>query len=432
MMEFILVSGLTLLGLTFVWLYRIIFSISDIRKRRAESLQPSKPNPTIHILLPVLNEDSRLQNFVDYFTKDLLPNYPHLKLWIITTEREVHDYPGSGTIQLAQSLSNNSSIKHIHSPNREGVMAHQLNYALKSVPDSGMIAIYNADSRPEVETFQWVSRRNEERPQIFQQYGIYTGNFEFLGTRSFKSILFANGYWQCRWAIGFEYYRARVAIAKREYPYFMQPFNYTIGHGLFVTTNLAKSIGFSEVTINEDALFGLTIAERGLLIEPIPYFDISESPDNVLSIFRQKTNWFQGPFQSPLYYRMLRKTSRNKLVLFINSAKLFSHAIYWILGPLLVTLNLALSTIGGILISPILLGWSIASLLFLIAPLFPIKKFIDRYTINQKPLPKLNQIIGGTLLAYIIHGAAGFNGIMSSQNLARGTKRKTPMVQYGE
>ena len=55
-------------------------------------------------------------------------------------------------------------------PNSKGGMAHQLNYATERIKKDCFIAIYNADSKPHKDTFDYVSNVIEaENADVFQQ-----------------------------------------------------------------------------------------------------------------------------------------------------------------------------------------------------------------------------------------------------------------------
>lgn len=391
---------------------------------------------SFYILLPVLNEDYRLRGFVSYYLKELLSSYNNIHLVIITTEKEKVLYPRSKTLNVAKTLAKKyESITHIHAPHRKGVMAHQLNYAIKRLPDDSICAVYNADSRPEPQTFSWISSRVAiGKDQVFQQYGLYLKNTSFLLGCKAKSVLLANAYWQCRWSLGFEFYRAYITQTRRKYLGVLRPFNYCIGHGIFITTKLIKSIKFSEKTTNEDAILGLELAKCNIPVCPVPFFDIADSPDSIKSIYIQKSVWFQGPYQAMLYYKLLNKSAKFNLILFISSAKLFTHSIYWTLGPLSMIASIALAISGyTIYLEKIfLLGMPF---LFLAVPTI-VAKIIFEYTVfpSRKYSKSINHLdlILGVLPAYVIHGAAAVRGIILSKSMSKGSKPKTAMMQNGE
>lgn len=424
--------------LTIIWTIRICYVGANLyRARRKKSLNKSMPSGNIYILLPVLNEDIRLPEFVDYYTSRLLPTASNLRLIIITTERETLEYPSSKTIEVAKAFAyKHPTINHIHYPNTHGVMAHQLNFAIQNIPDMDFVAIYNADSRPEPKTFEWMNNQiSDDSHQIFQQYGIYTKNLPFIKKQQWSATLVSNAYWQCRWAIGFEYYHALAASKRPGWPSFAQPFNYCIGHGLFIKSSLIKKIKFSESTTNEDAILGVKLSDMGLSPTPIPYFDTAESPDSIESIYKQKSIWFQGPFQAFIYRNILTRHSQRPIILLLNCSKLFSHAIYWIVGPIGVVITLILSIFISLTVHPIFIIMIASPLIFLVIPPIACWLLIKKLRLGPTHINiaalTISLIIGG-VPAYVTHGAAGIRGVIIYKKLLQGFKQKTKMRQYKE
>lgn len=425
---YIISTGFTVLSL--LWMMRIVKSTFILRKMRSTN---TKAQNTIdfYILLPVLNENSRLREFVSYYLDSLLPSYSNLHLVIITTEKEKYLYSGSKTISIAEQLAKkHNSISHLHAPNQTGAMAHQLNYTVKKLPDNSICVVYNADSRPEPQTFRWVSSRvNIGVNQAFQQYGLYLKNTNFLLKQKMNRILLANAYWQCRWSLGFEFYRAHVAQSRHTLQLLLRPFSYCIGHGIFMTTNLIKSIRFSEATVNEDAILGLELTRNNVALSPVPFFDIADSPDSVKSIFVQKSVWFQGPYQSMLYYKLLKGTKISPLLL-LNSIKLFFHALYWVLGPFL-----AVVLFIAVVVSPENILLLVPPVVFIVLPTVVVKIIFERIIPSSCQYSKqvhYMSLILGSIPAYIVHGAAAIRGIVLSRSMSRGNKPKTAMSQNGE
>jgi len=194
------------------------------------------------------------------------------------------------------------------------------------------------------------------------------------------------------------------------YDDFLYPMNYIIGHGLFITRDIIAQIEyFSENTHNEDAVFGLELSYRREYICPVPYFDKSSSPDSVNSLFFQKTTWFFGPFQAPVYYKKLKQKipKINNRRLGILSCKMFALAIVWILNPtLMFILFLNYFFSGGYEFFP-------ACLVFLVYPNF-ISYLLTKDHIKIKDLPAFAYIIVGSFIAYTMHGMSAYYSILQS------------------
>ena len=303
MIVILIAAGFSLMGM--YWCIRMII-VAHWRKSSKRGL-PKKSNTPIFVLIPVLDEVARITQTTKYFS-ETFKHLSGLRLIIITTEKEVNIVKNPNTIDVVRELSEKYPILHVHYPKLDGKMAHQLNFAMKQLlknpfAENALFAVYNADSKPHPKTFDWVlSQQSKKSTQVFQQYGDYRKNvMAFSGFSGF--ILTAASAWQTRWSIGFEMFNAlkqklfrnKLRAQKGRVLY---PLNYCIGHGLFFTKNIfVKLHGFNEYAHNEDAIFGLELSYLAEPIAPIPYFDLSDTPSTVGSLFIQKSNWFFGPLQ---------------------------------------------------------------------------------------------------------------------------------------
>ena len=175
---------------------------------------------------------------------------------------------------------------------------------------------------------------------------------------------------------------------------------------------------------------------------PVPYFDISESPDSVRTLYEQKANWYMGPLQSYEYSAQILKQKeyggRETVRLYILATKLFLHALCWIAGPTFLMLLFVLSIAT---FNP----WYIAmgvlcSLFFVMVPSFltygSIRKIgvpvDDMLTVRQASMA----LARGSLVAYALHGASAYKGLMRYvRHLWNGreiTKQKTVMLHRGQ
>ncbi len=434
------------------WCFRIYRSISWIMKNRVVSNEKYGSREKIYILIPVLFEADIIEDTVHYFNDNFLEKRDDVLLVIITTEKE-KDISGSGlnTIDVVENLvSKYQKVIHIHFPERNGKIAHQLNYAVRRLIDdwelnngNDLLAFYNADSRPEKETFDWVQEKFKDGTcSAFQQYGCYSENISHIDRAPWSSILLSGSLWQTRWAIGFEIYNAlkqlkfrhKIRIFNLNYP-----LNYCIGHGLFVTRNLFEKIGgFSEKTHNEDAIMGLQLSDLQEVIMPVPYFDVSESPDTLKMLYKQKSNWYFGPLQSYSYTALILKKIHygifRKMRLLLLSTKLFSHAIFWIVGPTLMLLSLVLAvTYNDIQLFVFSL---LASMLFAIPSIISYA-FVYKLKISSPSISiarMISKLSGGFVVCYLMHGLSAYNGLYRyiKQVLSgeQAVKEKTVIKRY--
>lgn len=413
------------------WFFRIYTAFSWIKRERSlfKHGQESKSSGKLYVLIPALAEAGILEDTAKYFSKYFLEKREDVFLIIITTEKEKFVAGSShNTIDVARSLASKyEKITHIHFPREKGKMAHQLNYAIRdfinagiTINDDDLIAVYNADSRPEKETFDWVLRKFQEGGcSAFQQYGCYTGNILDISRVSWAPILVSGSLWQTRWSLGFEIYNSLKQLKfqpKNETLELCYPLNYCIGHGLFITKKLfEKTGGFTENTHNEDAIFGLQLSDMQEILMPVPYFDVSESPDTLEMLYIQKSNWYFGPLQAYSYaadilgksnYGMLRK-----LRLVLLSTKLFSHAIFWIAGPTLMFLCFLLAIVNYDIV---IICLSLLSIMLFAAPSFvSYTIMVELGTIlpSVSFLKTANLLLKGFILCYIMHGISAYKGL---------------------
>lgn len=383
--------------------------------------ETSKNKVNFIIIIPVLEEEKIIRDTIKYFL-GLLDQFNESKLVIVTTNKELmnrHNDNCENTIDIVAKINSDKLIK-INYSLFDGKMAHQLNFAINylienNIINNQLICVYNADSRPEKETFKWINNNYSRNDKVFQQYGDYLNNKNDIFKNRFfsKSILFSSSIWQNRWSIGFEIFnnlKQRSFLNNKKYP-LLYPMNYCIGHGLFFTKEIFLDVnGFSENTHNEDAILGLELCYKREYIKPIPYFDSADSPDSLNSLFFQKATWFFGPFQAPIYYNVLRKKNKNidSFRLFILSCKLFLHAIYWIIGPSL----LLFLFVYSFLIRNFLL-FLLVYFAYLVIPNF-IVYLLLRDNKKMKTCKIFIFIFIGSFFAYILHGLSAYYSILRS------------------
>jgi|AntRauTorcE11897_2_1112592.scaffolds.fasta_scaffold04103_7 hypothetical protein len=380
----------------------------------------NKGNLNFIIIIPVLNEEEIIRETIKYFL-DLLNDFSDSKLIIVTTNKELlnNDYQTENTIDILKSINHDRLIK-VNYPGVNGKIAHQLNFAINyllknNIIDNRLIGVYNADSRPEKETFSWISANFSSDDKVFQQYGNYFNNVDSVLMKNFftKSILFSSSTWQNRWSIGFEILNnlKQFSFLNNKRYHLLYPMNYCIGHGLFFSKDIFLRVGgFSENTHNEDAIFGLELCYEKECIKPIPYSDYADSPNSLKSLFFQKATWFFGPFQAFTYYNILKK--KDKIVdhfrLFILSCKLFLHAVYWIVGPFLLLYLFIYS-----LITSNFLLFVLTYFIYLVIPNF-IAYSLSKNNKKIKTYKVFIYIFIGSFFAYILHGLSAFYSILCS------------------
>lgn len=304
----------------------------------------------LFLLIPVFNEQTVIEDSVKHFSQ-FASNY--IKIVYITTSREksIRNFPT--TKELLEKMSKLYCFELINCPiTKNAVMAHQLNYALvqlqKQYGDDFIFGIYNVDSRITPDILQDVQQRiSRQRDKVIQQYTMY--DLPGPGILSHISL------WQTRWTLHFElgrllfdqYFFRKIY---KLFPIFniFRPFHYVIGHGLFMHFKTWLSIsGFPQDEPNEDAFLGLMLHLNGFSLESIPKLEYAETAKNIKIYIKQQSVWYNGPLFAFRYlYRILKCQNNGRLkrtkikestaFALIGTIKLFSHAVYWLLGPLLI------------------------------------------------------------------------------------------------
>ncbi len=403
------------------WYSHLFSSFKWLKNSRF--FEDKKSEKEIIVLIPVLDEMKRLPETLKYFLnkfKEL-----NLKIVIITTEkeRELKNKPCFDTIEFSRKMSFvNPRVIHYHYPSTSGKMAHQLNYGIKKLSEevdlnSVFLAVYNADSQPHAKTFDWVlgMASKNKKIQVFQQYGDYTKNLYAFNGFFQKSILISVALQQTQWSVGAEIFRALKQFKiKNNKNIFKAPFNHCIGHGLIFTKDIFDKVGgFSEESHNEDAIFGLKLSYFRETIMPIPFFDLSDTPDTVGGLIQQRKNWYFGPMQAFYYYKEIIKEDVdgkiNKKRLYILCCKLFRNAINWALGSFFCFLSLIIVIFNFSKI--LLLAFIVEIFCYLIIPELVVYFYIIKNNLREIQDKKINIIffvIFGSIFNYFLYGLSAY------------------------
>jgi cellulose synthase/poly-beta-1,6-N-acetylglucosamine synthase-like glycosyltransferase len=332
----------------------------------------------------MLNEQNIAESTYQHFF-NIIENRPACHVVFVTTEKEKPPIgiPYTRTIlEQAANRQPHPRIHLFHYPLTRGVMAHQLNYAIKQIrqhhPDDNFwIGVYNADSRITNDVLDYVLPRFSMEPYrecAFQQYSWYPAPQDSKA----GSILYSAALWQTRWSLTFEIPRVLFQLRLDElfrwvYKSFpvqiarpivgiteilIEKMNYVIGHGLFIHAKTIHQVGgFPEDTINEDAFLGYLLNNERIPIYPIPFLEQAEFAPSIAIYIRQQTSWFNGPwyaFQYLWYYLKgpnpkhpyrpaCKKNTASILRAVALAMKLFCHAIYWLFSPILLLILLPIS-----------------------------------------------------------------------------------------
>lgn len=304
--------------------------------------------PYIVILLPLLREQTVINEMVSYFSGIIYPKQK-LAIVLITTEKEISEYKNGfkrlpTTVDLVKPLIDKANAKlktklfhHIHYPKTEGVMAHQLNYAVENLenivgrkldPPKTYVVVYNADSKPNKRTLQvfynqilLAKKKFRRMPEIFQQIAAYVHNYRQYPNTFSGLLLKASSVVQTRWALGYE-----IPMLRRQSEFWLkrkgkklsilekifEPPAYCVGHGVFYRLDTLHQVDlFPDETLNEDLALGYYSVLSGFAIMPLPSLENVENPNSVTMLIEQKSAWFWGMLDYLTYKKFVHKKVQN-------------------------------------------------------------------------------------------------------------------------
>lgn len=270
---------ISLLGL--IWNIGLLFQafIALSRLRSLKSAISTNCNNVIQVLVPVRNEEvEHVQECIKYF----LTQNNISKVTICLTEI---DYDHKKYLEiLHESMDIDSRLAYVTYKGPDGHKAEQVNVALNRIIDSGedvIVGIYDIDSKPDSRVFEYVKRNEIE---VGQQPSLYDANLNDLGL-----LTTAGSLHQTSWAIGFEMYNFLFPKSRLVY---------TVGHGLFLSSNVLKICGlFEEKCMTEDLMYGYKASVAKMNFQIIPYYEHAKFVKKLSDFIPQSTRWFKGELE---------------------------------------------------------------------------------------------------------------------------------------
>ncbi len=222
-------------------------------------------------------------------------------------------------------------FSHLHYPGTDGNMGDQIAYAVRQLrtrpsfltldSQPAYLAVYNADSRPHLDTLTLVAtmchnykQQHGSYPPALQQSATYLENINALQSR-WGWLLQASALLQTRWVLSHELPRLRfqsrsaLRFQRGRLSFFQRlrgaEFALCVGHGFFLRSDLADL--FFTGGLSDDLLWSFRLCTSHLPILPIPLLESAESPATLRSLLIQKRNWFLGYLE---YFRCRREALR--------------------------------------------------------------------------------------------------------------------------
>lgn len=417
-----------------VVLFNIFSSISWLHRQAARPAVALSAKQPCYLLIPVFQEAEMIGDSFHHFVK-IANQVPDVRVVFITTARENSENGQPTTSAILQQLlaaHPDVPVSCVHYPFTHGVMAHQLNYAISELrqeiqKESALIGIYNVDSVIDADAIRWIVshyRSKADSPCVYQQYGYYR-NMYLSGKPGWMSSACL---WQNRWALGFELGRLRNDTFWKKrcgrtgefiYRLLFRKMNYVIGHGLFFDYSTYQMAGtFPEHTVNEDAYWGLCLHLQSIPIVPVPYLESSLFTNRLPVYIRQQSTWFNGPFHAFRYYQDYRSTHPELTIgqqfeLLTACFRLYLHALYWLLSPVLLVLAMAIAFFTSSTAAIVLA--IVAPLIYLWLPNVWMSYWLRRKKIGPEynsPLPRASLV--HDIPFYLLHTLGPFWNIMKS------------------
>lgn len=285
----------------------------------------------IVIIVPVYNEQNVIrQSFLNF--KSLM-DYGIEVIYVATEKEDAKVTTYALLEQLIEEYQIENYCRLLLYPKTEGVMAHQLNYAVNHIENDKIVFIYNVDSVVDIKTIDYILKnRDKLENDVFQQY-----SYSAYETKS--HFITSAIMWQNRWSVSYELPRT-IKNVKVE----IDKFNYVIGHGLALRKKMLDRIGrFSEEQINEDNVLGYRLHAEQISINPVPHLEKIDFAADLKTYVKQQSVWFNGPLYAFRYFLQLRKEMNDKktVPLFFAACQNFKNALNWMIFPYMTFVSMA-------------------------------------------------------------------------------------------
>jgi len=310
---------------------------------------------------------------------------------IVEQVKDVHDSYVL-TNQLALSVAEEINavtrpgfVKVVEYPKKIGVVAHQINFAIRSIDElrtKDYIGIYNADSRPPVQTLLEVEKlvsAKKTLPPIIQQSSLFMLNVNDVRSEGYSWK--ANAFLQSLWTLKHEVTMLRLqsrhsgkigsssSLLARMWH---ARFTVCTCHGLFINSDYYRSTPLLEEVTVEDTSYGLLQCLNRVPVMPLYVLENSESPNSLVKAIRQKRTWFRLVFDLSA---LCRDAMRGKLKVVATKPEICSLAlqiiplyVMWFLHSIVTVLPFIVAIVTFNV--TLLVGWLCATVLYWVVPAF--------------------------------------------------------------
>jgi hypothetical protein len=346
------------LARTLAWLH------ADERAENAP-LEPvhMRRMPQVHVIIPVLREQQHVEAALAWW-REILHALPGMTLTIVSTDREERErdqlaaavsharhltrtaFPQISPSELAElnrvrvaaggRLTREAAaailartpltrevvtqLLVVHDPARirhvtylgPGRKAAQINYAAKSLPGGGYLAVYDVDSRPDVELLAGTCALLTHQPYgptppVVQQHALHIVS-PAAGRAVERALVRGSATLQSTWTL-----RREIPYARRYQKsagkagvltWLRAGVSQPVGHGLFVRQDvLAELGGLPENSVLDDVPAGVPLTLCGIPTVSLPRLTTVPAPESVAEIIAQGRRWFCSYLDYPAVLR---------------------------------------------------------------------------------------------------------------------------------
>lgn len=269
--------------------------------RLASETAPARPG--IACIVPLYQEQDIAADTVRFW-HDLASQGLFDLVVVVTTAKEQAEPGGTTTHDIAQAelarLGECDRLALVQCSEVTRFRASQLNLAVQhahaTINTSGSgelwIGVYNADSRPQPQTFAELRLAVADDPatRVYQQLVDYV----VPGRDGVKVAAVGNAVLQTWWTMGT--YPGRSARGRSGHGAWAKTAPYsTFGHGEFIRSDLLETLGgFPDFAYADGLLLGWICRLAGEPIGLLASRDIAEVPRNAQDLVTQQTAWLRG------------------------------------------------------------------------------------------------------------------------------------------
>lgn len=382
-----------------------------------------------NIILQTKSQDFFVENLVGLFPKSISTELFYsrrqfndaVKFWGHLLKK-FEEFPTTSQI-ITHFLQTNrkecSNTRLLHFPNKDGLMAHQLNYACEDLlkdhdPQNTFILIYNADSSVGPDVLDVFIREIQNGETVIFQPSLFLANYQDFPSNFRGWILKCIALAQSRWTLIHEIPRIRAQYKQDLHTIYESA--HLVGHGTCVRLDTLMSVGrFPVQFLNEDLALGYFLALKGERISIVTILENAESPSSILSVINQYTTWFYGAMDYVSYYKhAVQVLSLPKFKALIWAGVNTVRAGIWLLAP---WIWMSLILIPLLQLTPLLSFISMLTFLFYtIYVYWLIARFVSHnpYVLGKKTFPVHveNGMIFATPVAYVIWGIGPTRSLM--------------------